>query len=149
MNNKNKIITFLYRLFKWIFVPAIVFCILIYLIIHGYKTRYIGFRNLEEDSISNVVLYKFNANWPNRLPDSLVLSKNEVKRFIRKWNNSYPVGPCKFMPVFSLDVKMIDNSIRYFRINGEVIKEERDDGFKFLFDKKFFENIWNKNKKGL
>jgi len=144
----NKIKTILFRLLKWIFAIFLTLLVVIYFLNQGFISKYCGFHRLYKDSIDNIVMYKFEADSINycRCSDSLILSKNQINSFIREWNNSYSMGPCKYIPKFTLTVKMKNGDNRYFNINGSTIKEPRtnDYGYKFLCGDDFFDSIWVK-----
>ena len=142
MIQRSKHGTKLFKLFKWILLILLILCIVIYFLIQGIKT-YSGFQGLENDSVEHITIYKFNANSFNHQQDSLVLSKKQINNFVRKWNTSYPIGPCKYIPSFTLTVKMKNGQVRDFRTCGGTIKEDNGYGYKFLFDKNFFESTWN------
>jgi len=144
MTQKSKKNTILFRFLKWIVSILLVLCIAIYFLNQGIKSKYYGFHRLDKDSIESVVIYKFVANAINHYHDSLILSKNQINKFVIKWNNSYPVGPYKYIPEFTLTVKMINGNSRYFRIAGATIKERIDFGFQFICGDDLFESIWNK-----
>lgn len=146
MNPKNKLNTILFRLLKWFVVIFLALLVVIYFLNQSFKSKYCGFHRLYKDSIDNIVMYKFEADSINycRSSDSLILSKTQINSFIRKWNNSYSIGPCKYKPEFTLTVKMKKGNNRYFNIIGSTIKEPMTYGFKILCDDDFFGSIWNK-----
>jgi hypothetical protein len=146
MTQKTKIKTIGFRILKWIAIILVIFCVIIYFLNQGIKSKYCGFHRLDKDSIDNIVMYKFKSDTLNycRCSDSMILSKNQINRFARKWNNSYPVGLYKYLPSFTLTVKMKNGRIRDFRIGGRNIKEDKDWSYRFLFDDSFFESIWDK-----
>jgi len=146
MNSKNKFNTILFRLLKWFVAIFLALLIVIYFLNQGFKAKYCGFHRLHKDAIDNIVMYKFEADSINycRCKDSLILSKNQINRFIIEWNNSYSIGPCKYKPKFTLTVKMKKGINRNFNIIGGTIKEPKTYGFKFLSGDDFFDSIWNK-----
>jgi hypothetical protein len=134
--------TILFRLFRWILSILLILCIVIYFIIQGIKS-YCGFHRLDNDSIECIMIYKFDANSLHHRKDSLVLSKSRLNSFVRKWNNSYPVGLYKYIPSFTLSAKLKNGQIRNFRTCSGIVKEDNDYGFRFLCEEKFFESTWN------
>jgi hypothetical protein len=144
MTQKNKIKTIVFRLLKWITFILVILCIVIYFLNWGIKSKYCGFHRIYKDSIECIVIYRFNANSIKRYQDSMVLSKNQTNRFINKWNNSYPIGLCKYLPKFTLTVKMKNGENRDFRINGQTIKGRNGYGFRFICGDDFFESIMNR-----
>jgi hypothetical protein len=93
------------------------------------------------------VIYKFDPQTISHHADSLILQSNETSSFVRKWNNSYPIFPVKFLPKYTLIATLKDGHIRHFRIIGDIIKERRDDCFRLPFSEHYFESIWNDKKK--
>lgn len=146
MTQKSKIKTIVFRLLKWIAIIGVIFIVIIYFLNQGIKSNICGFHRLNRDSIDNIVMYRFKGDTLNycHCSDSMLLSKSQINIFARKWNNSYLVGPYKYVPSFTLTVKMKDGRIRDFRICGRNIKEDNDWSYRFLFDDNFFESIWNK-----
>lgn len=142
MINRSKQRVMLFRMLKWIISFFLILCIVIYFLFLGVKS-YCGFHRLNKNSIENIVIYKWDIQAKGNYKDSLILSKNQVNSFVRKWNNSYPVGAYKYYPSFTLAVKMKNGQIRDFRIGGRNIKENHDYSFRFLRDDDFFESIWN------
>jgi hypothetical protein len=70
------------------------------------------------------------------------LTAEETKIFIEKWNNADALGPCKFIPLYVIDIQMEDGTKRKFRLNGRNIKETNDDCFN-LGDNNYIEQLWN------
>ncbi|MDP4205621.1 MAG: hypothetical protein Q8859_06460 [Bacteroidota bacterium] len=130
----------------WIIAILLILLGLIYSISHTVKTKYSDFHKLDIDSVNQIVLYEFK--FKGRC-DSIILSENQCKRFIINWNYSFPVGPCKFIPKYTLCVKMKNGQSRSLRINGRVIKEQNDFGYEFLLGDRFYESIWNGRDKDL
>jgi hypothetical protein len=149
MHPTNKLKTKLFRILKWFVAIFLTLLVVIYFLNQGFKSKYCYFHRLYKDSVNNIVLYKFETDSINycRCSDSLILSKNQRNSFINKWNNSYPIGPCKYIPEFTLTVKMKNGNNRYFNIIGGTIKEPRTYGFKFICGEDFFSSIWDRNKK--
>lgn len=54
------------------------------------------------------------------IPDSL------LNQFVNAWNNSAPVGICKFPRIFTMEVQFTDGTSRSFMMNEDHVKE-RDD----------------------
>ena len=118
----------LFIIFKFIALPEV-------------KKNYFGFQKLKIDSINSVVLYKFKII---DLNDSIVLSDDQSKKFIDKWNQSYPVGPVKCVPQYLVKVYMKNHEVRSFSIQYNVIKENSSYGFEFFTEKDYFNNLWKK-----
>lgn len=151
MIEKNRIKTILLRLLKWIAIILVILCVIVYFLNQVIKSKYCGFKKLDKDSIEYVFLYKYETiklengfSQRNKCKDSIMLSKPQIGIFVRKWNNSYPLGPCKFMPSFTLIAKMKDGKTRDFRIVGSTLKEINDWSYGFILGNDFFDNIWNK-----
>jgi hypothetical protein len=137
MKSANKLL----KITGWTTFIVLFIFVLAYFLNSFIKEKYFEFCNIDSDSVDCVVLYKFSID---SCSDSIVLSKNQTERFIRKWNNSYAVGPCKYIPRFTLNVRLKNGIIRKFLINGKTIKETDDFGYRFLCDENFFKSIWNK-----
>ena len=105
------------------------------------KKNYFGFQKLKVDSINSIVLYKFKIQ---DLNDSIVLSDDQSKKFVDKWNQSYPVGPVKCIPQYIVKVFLKNNKVRSFSIQDNVIKENSSNGFKFFTEKDYFNDLWKK-----
>jgi hypothetical protein len=151
MAGKDRIKTNVIRLLKWIAIILVILCVIVYFLNQRIKSKYCGFKKLDKDSIEYITLYKYEAikiengfSQRNKCKDSLMLSKSQIGTFVRKWNNSYSLGPCKFMPSFTLFAKMKGGSTRDFRIVGSTLKETNDWSYGFIFGNNFFDNIWNK-----
>jgi len=146
MIQKAKIKWIGFRILKWSPVVLVIFLIVIYFLNQGIKSKCYGFHRLDKDSIDSIVIYKFKSDALNycHCSDSMILSKTQINKFARKWNNSYPVGTYKYLPSFTLSAKMKNGSFRNFRIGGINIKEDKDWSYRFVFDDSFFESIWNK-----
>ena len=126
-------------------VVLIIFSILILFGVAHYlnkqiKQKYFTFRNLKYDSIEYVALFKYNIK---NKPDSIILSDRQTKTLIYKWNNSYPIGPCKFIPSFIVKVKLKNGSTRDFNYIKECLKENGW-GYQFIFRGNFITKMWNK-----
>lgn len=144
MTQKNKIKNIALRLLKWITIFLVILCVIIYFLNQGIKSKYCGFHKLHNDSIESIVIYRFDANFSNHYQDSVIFSESQINRFVRKWNNSYPIGPCKYIPKFTMTIKIKNGKNRDFRINGKTIKEHNDYGFRFICGDDFFEAIMNR-----
>ncbi len=86
------------RFIKWTVVVILILIVISYFLMERIKHSY-GFKELSVDSIDYAVLYKYDFikldngfTERNRLKDSLILEKPQIKKLVRKWNNSYPVG---------------------------------------------------------
>ena len=58
--------------------------------------------------------------------DSICLNKEQTQLFVKEWNNAESKGPYKMRPEFWIILKLKNDSIRKFRINKNLIKEESD-----------------------
>lgn len=111
------------------------------------KTLFYHFHKIDSDKIAKIVIFKLDTNdlrdtLKNKIGcDSLIITSKK-ERFASEWNNSHPIGLCKYLPTYTLDIQMTDGTVRHFRICGNTIKEDDDNGFKI--DEKFFDDIWNK-----
>lgn len=67
----------------------------------------------------------------NGKEDSTALTMVEIdaKAFVRKWNNAYSKGRCKYMSTHWITVNLKDGTKRFFRQNGETMKEKGDECF--------------------
>ena len=54
------------------------------------------------------------------------LTNEQSKMFVDSWNNAKSNGPCKYIVLFWVDIKLKDGSTRTFRINGKNVKESND-----------------------
>ena len=143
MAQKSNIKTIVFRFMKWMVIILVILFVIIYLYNQRIKSKYYGFQELLKDSVECIMIYRFDANSINDHQDSVILSKSQTNRFVRKWNNSYPIGPCKYIPKFTLTVKMKGGENRDFMINGKTIKERNDYGFKLICGDNYFESIFN------
>jgi hypothetical protein len=164
MKNKNNstisqhsLKAFLIKIAKMTAFTLIILCISIVLLIHLYKVTGCDFHMLNSSSVNYIVLYKYDLDIHgsenfapmtliDKEPDSIILTKKQQKKLINKWNYSYPIGLCKYIPTYSLDVILKNGNNRNFRVNGLTIKEKNDIGFRFLNDNNFFETVWKENK---
>ena len=110
-----------------------------FIVLPQLKKRIFGFQELRIDSINSIVLYKFKIL---NLNDSIVLSIDQSKTFVNKWNQSYPVGPVKCIPQYLVKVYLKNHSVRSFTIRENVIKENSGNGFTFYIKKEYFDNLW-------
>jgi hypothetical protein len=69
------------------------------------------------------------------------LTIEQSKDFIERWNNAKANGPCKYIVLFWVDIKLKDGTSRTFRINGKNIIEKNDYCFE-MGDNKLIENLW-------
>jgi hypothetical protein len=102
---------------------------------------------LHKDSIDTIAIYRFDSNSGEQLADSVTFTEQQRNEFIRKWNNSYPIGLCKYIPEFTITIKMKNGERRVFRINGRTIKERNDYAFRLFCNNDYFETIMKGNKK--
>lgn len=72
------------------------------------------------------------------------LDSNQIKKFVDEWNKANYKGPCKFKPLYRIDLYFKDGTKRTFQINGTV-KETRDYCYEFS-DKKYFKDLWKNTK---
>jgi hypothetical protein len=149
MKQKSRMKTKVFRILKWIVAIILGFCIVIYFLNQGFKSKYCGFHRLYKDSIENIVIYNFRLDSFNycRCSDSIILSKTQINSFVRKWNNSYPILLCKYIPKFTLTVKMKNGHNRDFITNGLTLRETYGWCYKFMIGNDFFKSIWHENKK--
>ncbi|HSY75463.1 MAG TPA: hypothetical protein VK890_01325 [Bacteroidia bacterium] len=75
-----------------------------------------------------------------------VLSEQQEKEFIDKWNNAPGEGPCIYIAHYLITVHLKDSSIRNFRANGQAIKESSDYGYLFG-DTAYFRKLWEAQRK--
>jgi hypothetical protein len=131
---------------KWTFTIVLIFFVLVYFLNQGFKSKYCGFSKLYNDSIDNIVIYKFESDSINscHCSDSLILTNDQKASFPRKWNNSYSIGPCKFIPQYKMTVKMKNGHRRNFNVNGNTVNELKTFGFNLLCGDDYFTSIWNK-----
>jgi hypothetical protein len=128
------------KITSWIIFILLLLLGLAYLINQQIKDKYCNFRKLKYDSIEYIVLIKFNYEIES---DSLLLSEKQMRKVICKWNNSYPIGPIKFIPSFILKVKLKKGSIRNFNYIDGCIKENGW-GYRFVFNGNFITEMWHK-----
>lgn len=70
-----------------------------------------------------------------------LLTAQQRKTFVAKWNNAKSVGPIKSMTRHFITVHFKDGTTRKFKGNGPILKENNDFGFD-LGDSNFIETIW-------
>ncbi len=73
--------------------------------------------------------------------DSVLLTDEQSKEFVNKWNHAQTVGPYKFMPQYWITITLADGSIRKFRSFKDMIKEKNDWAFS-VNDSVFIENCY-------
>ncbi len=129
----------IFRVLLWTMAILLLFSVLTYFLNQEFKSEYCGFRRLYRDSIENIVIYKFVPDSVNecRCSDSLILSEKQANRFVRKWNSSYSLGPYKYIPKYTMTVKMKNGNYRYFNVSGVTIKEFGSYDFHFVCDNDF------------
>ena len=91
------------------------------------KVEYIEIRN--QSGINDTI-----QKTPKRL------TKEQSKLFVESWNKADPNGPCKYIAVYWVNVKLKDNTTRTFRINGNNAKENNDFCYD-IGDSKFTEQM--------
>ena len=74
-----------------------------------------------------------------------VLTDEQAKSFIDKWNHTDNPKLCKYLPSYSLTIYLKSGAIRHFRINGKNIKENNDYCIDFG-DEKFFANLYSNSR---
>lgn len=77
----------------------------------------------------------------NGKKDTIDIPQYLIKNVTDLWNRSVPVGPRKFIPEYKIEIIFNDNSIRSFRINGNIIKEDNDYCFMLLCSENYFDNL--------
>lgn len=92
--------------------------------------------SLEFDSIESVYLKKELYG-----TDSVKLSQNQIGQLVEKWNYSESKGLSKMMPKFWISVHLKNDSIRKFRVNGDLIKENGDWAFS-IGDSLLISSFW-------
>jgi len=73
-----------------------------------------------------------------------VLTDEQAKSFIDKWNQTDNPELCKYLPSYSLTIYLKSGAIRHFRINGKNIKENNDYCLDFG-DERFFADLYSKS----
>jgi len=73
-----------------------------------------------------------------------VLTDEQAKSFIDKWNQTDNPVFCKFFPSYSLTIYLKSGAIRHFWINGKNIKENNDYCLDFG-DERFFADLYSKS----
>lgn len=73
--------------------------------------------------------------------DTVELSQNQINLFVNKWNNSESKGLYKMKPRFYMTIKFKNDSIRNFRVNGQLIKEQGDWAFS-IGDSVLINSFW-------
>lgn len=94
---------------------------------------------LKVDLIENVYLKKEMFGI-----DSVKLSLNQINQFVEKWNHSESKGLYKMIPKFWISVHMKNDSIRNFRVNSNLIKENGDWAFS-IRDSLLINSFWTLN----
>lgn len=70
------------------------------------------------------------------------LTEKQIHLFTNKWNHSEHHGMVKNKPLYHVTIYQNDSTVRNFRANGKLIKENGDNAFK-IDDALFFERIWD------
>lgn len=91
---------------------------------------------LEVDSIDKVFLKK-NLDGA----DSIKFSGNQIELLVNKWNHSEYKGLNKMTPKFWIMVYLKNDSIRKFRVNGDLIMEQGDRVFS-IGDSLIINSFW-------
>lgn len=73
--------------------------------------------------------------------DSIKLLQNQISQLVEKWNHSESKGLYKMMPEFWISVHLKNDSIRKFRTNGDLIKENGDWAFS-IDDSLLISSFW-------
>jgi hypothetical protein len=106
-----------------------------------------GIKPVELANIDSVLLI---PHFPDNTIGEPPIKLNELNtsRFISDLNNSRSKGLCKWYPSFIVIIYMKTSTPRYFRANGENIKENTDECF-VIGDKKYFTKLYKNNQKCL
>ena len=136
MKSQKKIL----KIAVWIIFILLLLLGLAYSLNQQIKDKYCKFHKLEYDSIEYIALIKYNHEIKF---DSLLLSEKQMRKVICNWNNSYPIGPCKFIPSFVLKVKLKKGGIRTFNYIDGCLKENGW-GYHFIFNGNFITKMWHK-----
>lgn len=73
--------------------------------------------------------------------DSIRLNKEQIELFAKEWNNAKSLGVYKMRPEFWIFVKLKNDVIRKFRVNGDLIKEQGDWAFS-IGDSLLINSFW-------
>ncbi len=73
--------------------------------------------------------------------DSILLNKHQTKIFIEEWNNAKSEGLYKMEPEFWIILKLKNDSIRKFRTNRNLIKEDNDWAYS-ISDSTLIRSFW-------
>ena len=76
--------------------------------------------------------------------DQRHLNSEQIKSFVNEWNKANYIGPCKFKPVYRIDLYLKDGTKRTFQINVSA-NETRSYCFEPA-DKKYYKSLWEKAK---
>lgn len=74
-----------------------------------------------------------------------LLTSEQANVFAKKWNKAASTGPCKYIPLYWIELTLKDNTKRSFRVNGPDIKGEGDWCFD-LGDSTYIEQLWTNAK---
>lgn len=95
--------------------------------------------NIDINSVDFISLKKkLNAT------DSIYfLTQDEIKLVVNEWNNSKKEGLYKMVPNYHIRVHLKNDTIRSFRVNGELIKESGDWAYS-LSNYNLISSLWDK-----
>lgn len=91
---------------------------------------------LEVDSIEAIYLKKelYGA-------DSVRLTQSQISELVEKWNHSESKGIYKMGPEFWISISLKNDSVRKFRVNGDLIMENEDWAFS-IDDSSLIRSFW-------
>ena len=110
------------------------------------KTKYADEKkSIDLATVDDIVLKKSSDQKDSLNINMKLLTDEQSKWIVDKWNNAKSKGPCKYVPTYWLEVHFKDGTKRTFLINGQTIKESNDDCYD-LGDSKYLEQLWPQTK---
>jgi hypothetical protein len=81
---------------------------------------------LDLQTVERIEIRNYNGQEDSSLLTKKVLTFDQTKEFVTRWNNAKSLGLCKFIPKQWIDITLKDSIKRIFVINGQSIKENKD-----------------------
>jgi hypothetical protein len=99
-------------------------------------------RPIDSAAVDHIVIRNSNSTGDFEENIHQLLTSEQQRIFVEKWNTARSRGPCKYIARYWIDVYFKDKSKRTFRLNGASIKERNDYCYD-IGDDKYGEKLWN------
>jgi hypothetical protein len=130
-----------WKILIWSSITIIIIVLSGYYVISGLKESLFHFASIDKNNVESVKLIKLIRKQGNSYQDTINISTNLANNVIKLWNQSIPLGLCKFLPEYELQIIFKNQSIRNFRIVENTMKENNDYCFKLLCSKNYFDEL--------